>query len=110
MKFLATILLSFIALSCSTEKNQLETLRELAKKDFIEKLDLPKETNIKSEEIEIAREGNDLENLGAVYVVTFTLKSQNSAGDIKIEKHTLKYIKIKEGGLAPQDYELQSFE
>ncbi len=51
MKKIAFILITLLVVSCSTEGKQEEVVRELAKKDVIEKLQLPEGTTFKNENI-----------------------------------------------------------
>ncbi|GHC62455.1 hypothetical protein [Ulvibacter litoralis] len=110
MKSIFSFLLIFLVLACSTEKEQMQTIRDLAVRDSIEKLQLPKETIITHKDIVVSEEKINLENLGATYTVTITVASQNSTGEKVLDTHTLTYTKISEGGLSPHDYQLKSFE
>jgi len=108
MQKLAFILIAFLVVSCATENKQETVVRELAKKDAIEKLQLPEGTKFIDENIELAETGEDY--IGAIYIVKVTVKSQDREGNEILKTYTLKYKKIGEDGLLPKDYELTSFE
>ncbi len=110
MKPLAYILFAFLIISCNTEKNQENTVRDLAKKDILEKLQLSEGTKFNDENIEVKEESFKGEGIETEYVVKITVKSQDKEGNEVVKTHTMHYKKIKDGGLAPEDYELTSFE
>ena len=88
----------------------METVRKLAVKDMIIQLKLPEGTKFNTEDIVVSEPVTDIEELGAIYVVKVTIKSQDANGDFVFTTHTLEYVKIGEGGLDPSDYELKSFD
>lgn len=110
MKRFAFILLSLFIVACSTEKNQEEVVRELAKKDVIEKLQLPEGTKFTDENIEVIETETGEGSLGVSYLVKITVTSQDREGNEVVKTHTFNYKKTGEGGLSEQDYELVSFE
>ena len=110
MRKIAVILITFLIVSCSTEGKQEEVVRELAKKDAIEKLQLPQGTTFNDENFEITETEKGEGSLGITYLVKVTVKSQDKDGNEIVKIHTFTYKKIGEGGLSPQDYELISFE
>lgn len=110
MNKLALIFITVLLVACSTENKQIETVKDLAKKDVIEKLQLPEGTVFEDKDIEVTESKGGVENLGAIYVVKITIKSQDREGNFINKIYYLNYKKMKEGGLSPQDYELQSFE
>lgn len=110
MKKLAFILISLLIVSCSTEKDQEQVVRELAKKDIIEKLQLPEGTKFNDENIEVAETSEGEGIFGVSYLIKITIKSQDSNGNEIVKTHSMTYKKIGESGLAPEDYELTSFE
>ena len=110
MKKLAFILITLFIVSCSTEGKQEEVVRELAKKDAIEKLQLPEGTMFNNENIEITESESSEAFKEISYLVNVTVKSQDTEGNEIIKTHTFNYKKIGEGGLSPADYELISFE
>ncbi len=110
MKKLAFALMTILFVACSTENKQIEIVKDLAKKDVIEKFQLPEGTTFEDKDIEVTESKGGVENLGALYLVKITIKSENADGSENIETHFLTYKKVEEGSLAPQDYELQSFE
>ncbi len=110
MKKIAFILITLLIVSCSTENKQEEVVRELAKKDLVEKLQLPEGTKFSDENIEVKETGKGEASLGVTYLIKITVKSQDSEGNKMVKTHTMNYKKTREGGLAPEDYELISFE
>jgi hypothetical protein len=110
MKKCILLMLTVVLIACSTEKEQLETLRILAKNDVITQLDLPEGTKFNDTDIVVDKQASDLEDIAMVYVVKVTIKSQDQNGNEVLKTHTLKYQKIGEGGLDPNDYELTSFD
>jgi hypothetical protein len=110
MKKLAYILITLLIVSCSTENKQEEVVRELAKKNLVEKLQLPEGTKFSDENIEVKETSTGEASLGVTYLIKITIKSQDSEGNEIVKTHTMNYKKIGEGGLAPEDYELISFE
>ncbi len=109
MKKLALISICLLLLSCSTEKEQMETVRDLAKQDLMIQLNLPEGTSFNDKEI-VVTEGTELEGIGSTYIVKVTISSEDSNGNTIKKTHTLEYSKIAEGGLSPEDYELKSFD
>tara|TARA_R100000353_G_scaffold107188_1_gene77074 strand:+ start:397 stop:660 length:264 start_codon:yes stop_codon:yes gene_type:complete len=87
----------------------METLRSLAIEDLSTQLQLPEGTVFQEEAIEIS-EAKDVAEIDARYVVTFTIRSQDTYGTEEAKVYTLTYQKIGDGGLDPSDYELISFE
>ncbi len=110
MKKLAFLLITILFLACSTEKEQMQTVRNLAKEDLITQLQLPQGTKFSDNDIVITEKGTALEEMGATYIVTAKIVSQDAAGNEVISTHTLEYVKVGEGGLSPNDYELKSFD
>ncbi|MRT18073.1 hypothetical protein F3C99_14085 [Vitellibacter sp. q18] len=110
MKNIVFAVLALVIVSCSTEKKQEEVVRELAKKDLIEKLQLPEGTKFSNEDVELKETSTGEASLGVTYIVKITVKSQDRDGNEIVKIYTMNYKKIGEGGLAPEDYELTSFE
>ncbi|AFL79771.1 hypothetical protein Aeqsu_0249 [Aequorivita sublithincola DSM 14238] len=110
MKKLAFILLTLLVVSCSTEGKQEDVVRELSKKDAIEKLQLPEGTSFNNENIEVTEMETGEASIGTSYLVKITIKSQDREGNEIVKVHTMTYKKTGEGGLSPEDYELVSFE
>jgi hypothetical protein len=110
MKNIVFAVLALVIVSCSTEKKQEEVVRELAKKDLIEKLQLPEGTKFSNEDVELKETSTGEASLGVTYLVKITVKSQDRDGNEIVKIYTMNYKKIGEGGLAPEDYELTSFE
>ncbi|MCW8981035.1 hypothetical protein [Altibacter sp.] len=103
------LILSLVLVGCSSEKQQMETLRTLAIQDLSTQLQLPEGTVFHKETIEIS-EAKDVAEIEARYIVTCTIQSQSADGNEETRIYTLTYQKIGEGGLDPADYELISFE
>ena len=97
-------------MSCSSEKKQMETVRELAVKDIITQLQLPEGTKFNDANVIVSEKASDIEELGATYLVKVTIKSQDNQGTEILKNYTLEYAKIGESGLSPSDYELISFD
>lgn len=110
MQKIAFVLISFFIISCSTENKQQTVVRELAKKDAVEKLQLPEGTKFNDENIVLTETATGEAFIGTSYIVKITVKSQDHEGSEILKTYTLNYKKISEGGLAPEDYELISFE
>jgi hypothetical protein len=97
-------------IACSSEKEQMETIRNLAVNDIQIQLQLPEGTKFNTEDIIVSEPISDVEEFGEIFVVTFAIKSQDVDGDFVLKNHKLEYVKIGEGGLDPSDYELKSFD
>lgn len=110
MKKIAFILLSLVIASCATENNQENVIRELAKKDAIEKLELPEGTKFNNENIEVTETDVEDGSIGVNYLVKITIKSQDRDGNEIIKTHTFKYNRKDGKGDSPKDYEFISFE
>lgn len=110
MKKLAFILITLLVVSCATEGKQEDVVRELSKKDAIEKLQLPEGTSFNNENIEVTETEAGEGSIGVSYLVKITIKSQDREGNEIVKVHTMNYKKTGEGGLSPDDYELVSFE
>jgi len=110
MKKIAFILISLLIVSCATENNNDEVIRELAKKDIIEKLELPEGTKFNNEDIEVTENNTAEGSLGVTYIVKVTIKSQDENGNEVIKTHTMNYKKLDDASEAAEDYELTSFE
>lgn len=103
------VLIALIALSCDTDKQQMETLKERAQDDLITQLQLPEGTVFNDDSFSVNEEESDLEGVHAVYTINVTVKSQDKTGNEINKTYTLEYEKVGEGGLDPNDYELKSF-
>ena len=110
MKKLILVMISLFVLSCVTENKQEEVVRDLAKKDAIEKLQLPDGTKFSDENIEVTETKTESGDLGIAYLVKVTIKSQDREGNEVIKTHTFNYKKVGESGSKTTDYELTSFE
>ena len=110
MKKLIFILLSILLFSCASENNQEEVIRDLAKKDAIEKLQLPEGTKFNDENIEVTETETGEGSLGVTYLVKITVKAQDREGNEVVKTHTFNYKKLGKSGQTAADYELISFE
>lgn len=110
MKKLAFILITLLIVSCSTDNKQENVVRELAKKDAIEKLQLPEGTKFNNENVEITETETAEAPIGVKYIVKVTVKSQDQEGNEVLKTYIFNYKKIGESGLSAKDYELISFE
>lgn len=110
MQKLAFILITFLLVSCSLDNKQEKVVRELAKKDAVEKLQLPEGTKFIEEHIELTETETGEASIGITYIVKVTVNSQDREGNEILKTYTLNYKIIGEDGLAPEDYELISFE
>ncbi|KXO01312.1 hypothetical protein LS48_02305 [Aequorivita aquimaris] len=110
MKKIILVMVSLFVLSCATENKQEDVVRELAKKDAIEKLQLPEGTKFSDENIEVTETKAESGTLGVTYLVKVTIKSQDREGNEVIKTHTFNYKKTGESGSNASDYELTSFE
>lgn len=110
MKKLIVVAISMFILSCGTDVKQDEVIREMAKKEVIEKLQLPEGTKFSNENIEITETKNDQDLVDVIYLIKVTIKSQDSDGNDVVKTHTLNYKKTGGNGSVPEDYELVSFD
>lgn len=110
MRKLAFILMTFLIVSCANENKSDEVVRDLAKKDIIEKLDLPEGTKFSDDGIEVTENRANNDEIGIIYIVKVSVKSQDRDGNEVVKTHTMNYKKIGEGGLSAKDYELVFFE
>ncbi|MDN3725079.1 hypothetical protein QRD02_11850 [Aequorivita sp. SDUM287046] len=110
MKKIAFIFLTLLIVACSSDKKHDNVVRELAKKDVIEKLQLPEGTKFVDEDIEMSEAETPESTLEVIYIVKVTVKSEDREGNENIKTYILNYKKIDEDGSDPNDYELLSFE
>jgi len=110
MKKFIFLFTAFIIFSCSTGVKQTDVVRDLAVQDLKTQLQLPEETKFNTKEVEIHETETDLEGIGSRYEVKFSVKSQDELGKEIVTNYKLTYVKISEGGLSPNDYELVSFD
>ncbi|WP_310992153.1 hypothetical protein [Aequorivita marina] len=110
MKRIAFILITLLIVSCASENKNDALVRELAKKDIIEKLDLPEGTSFNNENIEVTETEAKEGSLGLIYIVKITIKSQDRAGNAVTKTHVMNYKKTDDSGSTSKDYELISFE
>lgn len=99
--------------ACTSDKtNDAETVRETAKKDIIEKLQLPEGTKFDDSTMEVTSNPENGEGPDVEYIVKVTIKSQNEEGKEIVKTHTMHYSKRKnaEERAAEERYELTKFE
>ena len=105
MKKILIILVAIFAFSCANEKQDMDSVRKMAKEDAIEKLGLPEGTKFDESTMEIS-ETESIDGATETYIVKVSVKSQDAAGEEMVETYTMTYKK-PEGA---KEYELQSFE
>lgn len=111
MKKLALILITTAIVACSSNATKdEETVRERAKKDIIEKLQLPEGTTFNDESIEVATKPENAEGPEVVYIVKVTVKSEDQSGNEIVKIHTMQYKKREDAKAAKDRFELISFE
>lgn len=110
MKKIAFILITLLIVSCATENKNDNIIREQAKKDVIEKLDLPDGTKFNDEDIQVIESEAEGGSLGVSYIVKITVKSQDREGKEVVKTHVMNYKKLGDAESAAEDYELVSFE
>lgn len=115
MKKLVLILLTAVAMvACNSnnEKYDEGDLRETAKKDIMEKMDLPEGTKFDEKDMEVSTNPENGEGPNVEYIVKVTIKSQNEDGKEMVETHKMHYKKREnaEAKAEKERYELTSFE
>jgi hypothetical protein len=99
---LLPFILVLLLLGCSTETQQLKTVRQRAMKDIEVALGLPEGTRFRKGAISVNEEVPKVTDDGAVYVVKITVEASNTSGENVMNTYVLRYKKIGEGGLDPQ--------
>jgi len=110
MKKIVFIVFAIFLFACASDNKNENVVRELAKKDVIEKLQLPEGTKFVDQDIELSQTKENDASLEIIYLVKITVKSQDRDGNENIKTYFLNYKKIDEDGSDPSDYELISFE
>lgn len=110
MKRVIPVVLLLVLMACSTESQQMKTVRQRAMKDLEVALGLPEGTKFSKGAISVHEEVPDVSEIGAEYLVKITVNASNTSGDEVANTYMLRYRKVREGGLDPNDYELISFE
>lgn len=111
MKRLALILFTMaIVAACSNNSTDEDQLRETARQDIIERLDLPEGTKFTQENMEISSNPDNVDGLDFEYIVKVTVKSQNRDGEEIAKVHTMNYKKRQDAQAAKERFELISFE
>ena len=103
-------MLTVALIACSSEREQMETILNLAVNDIKIQLQLPEGTKFNTEDIDVSEPITDVEELGEIFRVKISIKSQDANGNFIFKSHILEYVKIGEGGLNPSDFELKSFD
>lgn len=111
MKKFALILLTMAVVACSNNKTEDEDhLRETARKDIVEKMDLPEGTIFDDKSMEVTRNPENEDGPNVEYIVKVTVKSQNQDGK-EIEKvHRMHYRKKADAEAAKDRFELQTID
>lgn len=111
MNKLVFIFLTFLIVSCSSDnKSDHDTVREQAKKDVIEKLQLPEGTEFSDDSVELTTDPKDGDGPNVVYIVNVTVKSQDQTGMEIIKVHKMHYKKRADAENAKNRFELTFFE
>lgn len=111
MKKLLFFLLTIAIVACSSDtKSDQDTVREQAKKDIIEKLQLPEGTEFTDESVELITDSEDGEGLDVEYIVKITVKSQDQSGSEIVKIHKMHYKKKADAEAAKDRFELTFFE
>lgn len=111
MKKLILILLTIVIVACSSNNTtDEEKVREVAKTDIIEKLELPEGTKFTDESIEVTQNPEVVDGPNVEYIVKVTVKSENEAGDEIVKVYKMHYKKIADAEAAKDQFELTSFE
>lgn len=111
MKKLVFILLTIAVVACSSDtKSDRDTVREQAKKDVIEKLQLPEGTIFTDDSVEVTTDPEDGIGPNVEYIVKITVKSQDQTGKEIIEIHKMHYKKLADAEAAADKFELTLFE
>ncbi len=111
MKKLLFIVLTVVIVGCSSDnKTDHDTVREQAKKDAIERLELPAGTEFNDESVEVTRNPEDGDGPDVEYLVKITVKSQDRNGEEVVKVHRMRYQKRTDAEAAKDRFELMSFE
>lgn len=111
MKKLLIILLTFVVVACSSDtKSDQDTVREQAKKDAIEKLQLPEGTKFSDDSVEVTTNPEDGEGPNVEYIVKVTVKSEDQTGKEIVKVHKMHYKKRADAKAAKDKFELINFE
>jgi hypothetical protein len=111
MKRFAIILFTMaIVAACSNKATDEDSLRETARKDIIEKLELPEGTKFTDETMEVSSIPENADGPNVEYIVKVTVKSQNREGEEIIKIHTMRYKKRKDAEDAKDRFELTTIE
>lgn len=109
MKKLLIFSMIFLAFACSSPLSEVDELLELTKKHTVEKLELPKGTQLNDDLISIKKyeENNDPKN--GLYSVTIMVKAKDKEGAVLDQTHVLLYKK-NQNSENNEHFELISFE
>ena len=110
MKKLAFILLTLAVVACTSKSSDEDLLRELARKDIAENLELPEGTKFTDESMEVSRNPKIGDGPNVEYIVKVTVKSQNREGEEVIKIHKMHYKKRTDAEAAKDRFELTSFD
>lgn len=111
MKKFVFIFLSLLIIACSSDKStDQDTIREQAKRDVIEKLDLPQGTKFTDDSVEITTDPNNGEGPNVTYLVKITVKSQDNTGKDINKVYKMHYKKRADAESAAERFELTDFQ
>lgn len=111
MKKSLFLILTIAIVACSSDtKSDHETVREQAKKDIIEKLNLPDGTEFSDDSVELTTDPEDGEGPNVEYIVKVTIKSQDQSGKEIVKIHKMHYKKKADAEAAKDRFELIFFE
>jgi|SRR5690554_5712217 len=111
MKKLMFIVFTVILVACATDKGSDEdTVRDQAKRDIVDKLELPDGTKFTDESVEVTTNPENGDGPDVEYIVKITVKSQDQTGKEIIEVHRMHYKKRADAEAAKDRFELTYFE
>lgn len=105
MKRFAILLFSILVFACASDKEDTQTVRDMAVQEVKTELSLPDGTTFNDENIEVTEEASNTEGVETIYVVKISIKSQDKNGNEMVKTHTLKYEKADD-----DTYKLASFD
>ena len=102
-----------VFVSCNNNNNSAndeKEVRETAKSEIIKRYDLPEGTEFTNEQMTVNRNLDTSSEMDGEYIVKVTITSQNRAGEMINETHTMHYTKRENAMKAKERWELKSFE
>jgi|SRR5690606_19661669 len=111
MKKLLFIVLAVVIVACTSDnKTDHDTVREQAKKDIIEKLQLPEGTKFSDDSVDVTTDPEEGDGPHVEWIVKITVKSQDQSGKENIKIYRMHYKKRADAEAAKDRFELMSFE